>query len=140
MLSRLLVVIACYGLSCMGMYFAVLAVAMTGVGLAGTLTIVVWFIAAWAHLGMSRAWIANVRLGAGYSRRAFAAGIAALLVMPVLGALGDAAAWSLAMLGKLVGSVLLEALLVFPAVVLAAYLNRFHAAVPGRGDDRFPAN
>lgn len=134
MFSRLPVVIACYVLSGLGALLAAWAVAMAGVGFTGSLTIVIWFFAAWAHLGMSRAWIADIRLGAAYSRRAFAAGIAALLVLPLSGLLAGAGA------GMMIGLVMLEMLLMLPAIALAAYLNLFHAVAPVRGAGGHPGN
>ena len=127
MIARLLFFSFALLLSLAGAFYAVLLVSTLGTSLSGVITLAVWFFATYTLLQMSHAWIVDIRLGAKYSRHAFLAGIGALLVIPILG-LFDSSTWSLETPMKLAGFILVEAIFVSPAIALAAYLNRFHAA------------
>jgi len=125
-----MVVISCYLLSLFGILYAVIGMAalFNGGSLLGTIVILVWLFAVSALLKMSHAWICNIRLGAKYSRNAFTSGISALFALPILGALDVLGAGSLEAPKMFAQVALLEVILVFPSIALAAYLNRFHAA------------
>lgn len=114
----------------LGAGYAVLGVAsiFDDAYLLGAIVILVWFLAASAHLRMSLAWIANRRLGSKYSRHAFALGIGALLALPVLGTIQETWGHPEATLHTIAMAVLMETLLMFPSIALAVRLNVFHAA------------
>lgn len=129
-LVRLLVVLTCYGLSGFGLIaviFGLPSVFSSAGSLPGAITLLVWISAISALFRMSFSWVRNVRLGAQYSRRAFLLGLSAILVIPIftlpqaLGSHYQEASVQVVLL------VAMEVLLVLPAIVLAVYLNRFHA-------------
>ncbi|MCK9608406.1 MAG: hypothetical protein M0R33_18330 [Methylomonas sp.] len=129
-LVRLLIIITCYGLSGWGAIAAIFGLTMifSRAGLLSAIVFLVWLSAISALFQMSVAWVINIRLGAKYSRRARLYGISALFVIPIA-SLPQAfeshyseATVNLALL------LLMEVILVLPAILLAAYLNRFHAS------------
>jgi len=121
------IVLSCYTLSGFGIFLMML-------GSFGFLqhfgiyipVAIAWILALWAHQRMALAWIDGVRLGRGFSLVALALGFLGLLAFPLAASFVGRHAIGVS---QTVFVVALELVPMLPAVVLAGFLNWYHAGV-----------